>query len=69
MRPIALHGMLVACAALTGCTLPQWYAAGQHWQRGQCQKLEDRDERTRCEQGVAMSFERYKAQAGASARP
>jgi hypothetical protein len=69
MRPAALAGLLAACAALGGCTSAQWYAAGQQWQRGQCQKLEVRDERTRCEQGVEMSFERYKAQAEASARP
>jgi hypothetical protein len=58
----------IACALLGACSLQQLYTAGQQWQRNRCQKIDDRAERTRCEQDVAMSFENYKAQAEPSAK-
>jgi len=52
----------IACAALGACSLQQLYATGQQWQRNQCQKIDDRAQRTRCEDGVALSFDEYQAQ-------
>ena len=52
----------IACAALGSCSMQQLYATGQQWQRNQCQKIDDRAQRTRCEDGVALSFDEYQAQ-------
>jgi hypothetical protein len=51
-----------ACAALMACSTQQLYATGQQWQRNQCQKIDDRAERTRCENGVALSHDEYQMQ-------
>jgi hypothetical protein len=51
-----------ACAALPACSLQQLYATGQQWQRNQCQAIDDRTQRSRCEDGVALSFDDYQAQ-------
>jgi hypothetical protein len=55
---IGLTGLLLA-----GCSSQQLYATGQQWQRNECRKLVDQDERMRCEQSVATPFERYQTQA------
>jgi hypothetical protein len=55
-------GACIACAALGSCSMQQLYATGQQWQRNQCQKIDDRAQRTRCEDGVAQSFDDYQAQ-------
>ena len=51
-----------ACTALTACSTQQLYAIGQQWQRNQCQKIDDRAQRTRCEDSVALSFDEYQVQ-------
>lgn len=63
-----------ACLALAGtlfggCSSQQLYGAGQQWQRTECNKLNDRDERTRCERSAATSYESYKSQAEAAKKP
>jgi hypothetical protein len=65
MKRLICPSMLAACtacAALTACSTQQLYAAGQQWQRNQCQKIDDRAERARCEDGVALSFDEYQVQ-------
>ena len=52
----------IACATMGACSQQQLYATGQQWQRNQCQKIDDRAERSRCEDGVALSFQQYQAQ-------
>jgi hypothetical protein len=53
---------MLAVALLMACSTQQLYATGQQWQRNQCQKIDDRAQRTRCEDGVALSFDEYQAQ-------
>jgi hypothetical protein len=64
---LALAGVLaaaLACALLLGaCSTPQAYAATQQMQKNECQKLQDREERMRCEKQASLSYERYKAEA------
>ena len=52
----------IVCAALGACSQQQLYATGQQWQRTQCQKIDDRAQRTRCEDSVALSFDEYQVQ-------
>jgi hypothetical protein len=59
----------MACAWLGGCSTQQLYAIGQQWQRNACQKIEERAERTRCEEGVAASYDSYQAQVESLKKP
>lgn len=54
---------------LGGCSSQQLYATGQGWQKQECQKLLEREQRMRCEQSAATSFERYQAEAAAAKKP
>ena len=60
----------LACTALLlpACSTQQGYAVTQQVQKNECQKLQDREERTRCEKQASLSYERYKAEA-AKAKP
>ena len=60
---------LAACVAwLAGCTSQQLWRVGQQWQRQDCARLKDLDERQRCERSAATSYERYKAESDAASR-
>jgi hypothetical protein len=61
--------LLLLAALLAGCSSKQLYASGQQWQRSECRKIEDRDERMRCEQGADRSYESYQAQTEAARKP
>ena len=64
--------MMLAAAtavALAGCSSQQLYATGQGWQKQECQKILEREQRTRCEQSAAASYERYQAEAAAAKKP
>ena len=55
-------GALLALAALAGlaaCSSQQLYSAGQAWQRTECHKLNDAQERNRCLASSATSYEQY----------
>jgi hypothetical protein len=53
---VSLAGVLGACSS------QQLYATGQQWQKQQCGRHADSDERTRCEKNAAgMSYDTYKA--------
>lgn len=67
--PERLASNLVALLLLGGCSLQQVYGTGQQWQRNECQKINDREERTRCEKSAATSYEDYKAQAERASKP
>ena len=66
MKTLSTLG-LVLC--LSGCSAQQLYANGQGWQKQECQKVLDREQRTRCEHSAATSFERYQAEAAAAKKP
>lgn len=53
---------VVALAAATGCTTQQLYTTGQSWQRNQCTRLVDQQERERCMANAGASYETYKKQ-------
>jgi hypothetical protein len=55
-----------ALCLVAGCTSQELYQTGQGWQKQECKKLQDRDERGRCEKSAATSFERYQAEVDAA---
>lgn len=57
-----LLGML-ACLLLPACTSEQIYAAGRHWQRQECARLPDPQQRDRCHQDAGQPYETYKRDA------
>ena len=61
--------VLTQAAALCACTTQDLYLTGQQWQKQECVKLKDADERRRCEKSSAVSFERYQAEAEATKKP
>ena len=58
---------LVLC--LAGCSSQLLYATGQGWQKQECQRVLEREQRTRCEQSAATSYERYQAETAAAKKP
>lgn len=54
---------------LAGCSSQQLYATGQGWQKQECQKILEREQRMRCEKSAATSFERYQAEAASAKKP
>ena len=62
----------IAAAALitgTGCTTQQLYSTGQAWQRNECNRLMDQQERSRCLSSTSASYEAYKQQSGSGSEP
>jgi len=49
-----------------GCTSQQLYGTGQAWQRNECQKIPDAQERSRCLSNASTSYEDYKRQSEAA---
>lgn len=64
-------GIAAATALITGtgCTTRQLYSTGQAWQRNECYRLMDQQERERCLSGTSTSHEAYKQQSGAGSEP
>lgn len=60
-----LVALLATAASLAACTSQQLYGAGQSWQRQECHRLPDADQRQRCLASSALSYEEYRRQAEA----
>lgn len=54
-------GLLAALAlsGLAGCSTQQGYGAGQAWQRNECYKIAQLNDRQRCLQQVDRSYDDY----------
>jgi hypothetical protein len=57
---------VLATAWLHGCSSQQVYGAGQAWQRLECNKIIDTQERDRCMKSASTSYDEYKRQAEAA---
>ncbi|MFZ2648987.1 MAG: hypothetical protein WA210_02675 [Burkholderiaceae bacterium] len=59
---------LVLCLAglVQACSTQQAYGAGQAWQRQECNKIIDAQERGRCMASTNTSYDEYKRQAEAA---
>jgi hypothetical protein len=56
------HLLLPVLCALAACTTQQLYGAGQAWQRTECTRIPDPDQRQRCFASTATSYDEYKRQ-------
>lgn len=54
-----LLAWVALAAGLAACSSQQLYSAGQAWQRSECHKLNDAQERNRCLASSATSYEQY----------
>jgi hypothetical protein len=59
-----VHHLTILVAGLLGtaCSSQQTYASGQTWQRNECNKLIDMQERQRCVAKANDSYETYQKQ-------
>ncbi len=58
-----------AVVTVTGCTAQQLYSTGQSWQRNECSKIMDQQERARCLSSTSTSYEVYQKQSGTGNEP
>jgi hypothetical protein len=56
------RAILVACCLLAACTSRQLYDSAQGWQRNECNRLVDLQDRKRCLESSATSYDEYKRQ-------
>jgi hypothetical protein len=61
-----LSSMAFLALALHGCSSQQAYGAGQAWQRQECSRINDAQERNRCMASASTSYDDYKRQAEAA---
>jgi hypothetical protein len=66
-----MHTFFGACLALaslglSACSSQQLYGAGQGWQRAECNKVMDSQERSRCMASASTSYEEYRKQSDAA---
>ena len=47
---------------LAACSGQQTYGVGQAWQRNQCFRIDDAQERSRCLESANTSYEQYRRQ-------
>lgn len=59
MQPLLLSTLVAAALALTGCSSQQLYAAGQGWQRNECNRLPDRADRERCAADAERTYDAW----------
>jgi hypothetical protein len=64
-----IAALVLAAASLGGCSSKQLYAIGQEWQRNECRRIDDLEERRRCEQAAGSSYESYRAQTDIAKKP
>jgi hypothetical protein len=50
---------IIAILMLTACSAEQMYAAGQGWQRNQCEHLPDKAGRDQCMEKANTSYGQY----------
>jgi hypothetical protein len=58
--------MVAASCLAAGCSSQQLYGAGQEWQRNECRKLNDSQERQRCMNSANTSYDDYQKQSDAA---
>ena len=54
--------ILVVCCLLASCSSRQLYDSAQGWQRNECNRLLDLQDRKRCMESTATSYDDYKRQ-------
>lgn len=62
MRHLALLASLAAAVSATACSSQQAYGFGQAWQRNECGRISDMQERQRCMSAASTSYDDYRRQ-------
>jgi hypothetical protein len=57
---------LLGGGVLQACSSQQAYGAGQAWQRQECNKINDTQDRARCMASASTSYDDYKRQSEAA---
>ena len=65
MRTAVVSFVFLAASGLQTCSSQQAYGVGQAWQRSECFKINDPQERSRCLASASTSYDDYKRQAEA----
>jgi len=60
MRPVTLLCALGALTGLAACSTQTAYHSTQNWQRQQCFKIDDVQQRQRCLKSASTSYEDYR---------
>jgi hypothetical protein len=66
---LSLSLALAAPVIFGGCSAQQLYGAGQAWQKNECLKIIDAQDRSRCLSSTATSYEQYQRERGAASAP
>jgi hypothetical protein len=64
--PYSIPVLLLTIACLSGCSSQQLYGVGQGWQRNECNRIIDLQERNRCMASADTSYGEYKRQSEAA---
>ena len=67
-NPRLLSAALLAIL-LSSCSSQRLYAVGQGWQRNECFKIADAQERQRCLSSAATSYEQYERESRRATEP
>ena len=62
MRPAVFRHLFLVAALLGGCSTQQLYNTAQAWQRNECNRKIDDQDRARCLSGSQVGYEDYKRQ-------
>jgi len=65
LRNLVMFAACLGAFGFTGCSSQQTYGAGQAWQRNECYKINEAQERSRCLASTSTSYEAYKREAEA----
>jgi hypothetical protein len=65
-KTAALLLALPLTVALGACSSQQLYGVGQAWQRNECFRISDQQERSRCLSSTSTSYEQYKRESKAA---
>jgi hypothetical protein len=57
---------ITSIVGLSGCSSQQLYGVGQDWQKNECNKIIDMQERNRCMSSTKTSYDDYKRQSEAA---
>lgn len=68
-RLLSALATVLAVAAGAGCTAQALWRTGQQWQKQDCARFKDPDERRRCERSAATPYEPVPAEAEAARSP
>lgn len=62
MRHLIILACLATAVSTTACSSRQAYDSGQAWQRNECGRIPDTQERQRCMNSASTSYDTYQRQ-------